>query len=172
MSPAAYVKNGRDHVYPIGPESQAILASLPRLSDTYVFPAMRQSKPTTTVFNGWGKPMARFRAELGDQVKPFVLHDLRRVFASGMQRLGVRLEVTESLLGHVSGTRAGIVGVYQVYRWEKRGREAVLTYERFSLASDLAGTFSGTPVVSGCSLNRSVSRCSSTHESRCASEPL
>ena len=69
-----------------------------------------------------GKPDGRFRAELGDQVKPFVLHDLRRVFASGMQRLGVRLEVTESLLGHVSGTRAGIVGVYQVYRYEDEKR--------------------------------------------------
>ena len=129
--PGAYVKNGRDQVYPIGPESQAILASLPRLSETYVFPAMRQSKPTTTVFNGWGKPMARFRAELGDQVKPFVLHDLRRVFASGMQRLGVRLEVTESLLGHVSGTRAGIVGVYQVYRYEDEKREAIRQWEAY-----------------------------------------
>jgi integrase len=129
--PAAYVKNGRDHVYPIGPESQAILASLPRLSDTYVFPAMRQSKPTTTVFNGWGKPMARFRAKLGVEVKPFVLHDLRRVFASGLQRLGVRLEVTESLLGHVSGTRAGIVGVYQVYRYEAEKREAIRQWEAY-----------------------------------------
>ena len=67
----------------------------------------------------------------GDQVKPFVLHDLRRVFASGMQRLGVRLEVTESLLGHVSGTRAGIVGVYQVYRYEDEKREAIRQWEAY-----------------------------------------
>ena len=75
--------------------------------------------------------MARFRAELGNKVKPLVLHDLRRVFTSGMQRLGVRLEVTERLLGHVDGTRAGIVGVYQVYRYEDEKREAMAEWEAY-----------------------------------------
>ena len=32
------------------------------------------------------------------------LHDLRRSVATGMQRLGVRLEAVEAVLGHVSGT--------------------------------------------------------------------
>jgi hypothetical protein len=30
--------------------------------------------------------------------------------ATGLQRLGVRLEVTEAVLNHVGGSRAGIVG--------------------------------------------------------------
>ena len=39
-----------------------------------------------------------------------------------MQRMGVRLEVTEAVLGHTSGSRAGVVGIYQRHDWldEKR----------------------------------------------------
>ena len=42
-----------------------------------------------------------------------------------MQRLGVRLEAVEAVLGHVSGSRAGIVGVYQRHAFEKEAAEAL-----------------------------------------------
>jgi hypothetical protein len=42
-----------------------------------------------------------------------------------MQRLGVRLEAIEAVLGHVSGSRGGIVGVYQKHRFEAEAREAL-----------------------------------------------
>ena len=50
------------------------------------------------------------------------LHDLRRSVATGMQRLGVRLEAVEAVLGHVSGSRAGIVGIYQRHSLREGGR--------------------------------------------------
>jgi hypothetical protein len=53
------------------------------------------------------------------------LHDLRRTAATGLQRLGVRLEVTESVLNHVSGSRAGIVGVYQRHDYASEKRAAL-----------------------------------------------
>ena len=39
--------------------------------------------------------------------------------------MGTRLEVIETVLGHVSGSRAGIIGVYQKHRFETEAREAV-----------------------------------------------
>jgi integrase len=33
---------------------------------------------------------------------PWSVHDLRRTVATGLQRLGVRLEVTEAVLNHIS----------------------------------------------------------------------
>ena len=53
---------------------------------------------------------------------PWSVHDLRRTVATGLQRLGVRLEVTEAILNHISGSRGGIAGVYQRHDWadEKR----------------------------------------------------
>ena len=53
------------------------------------------------------------------------LHDLRRTMATGLQRLGVRLEVTEQVLNHVSGSRAGIVGVYQRHDFVSEKRAAL-----------------------------------------------
>ena len=136
--PAEAVKNGRRHAIPVGDEVLAVLASLPRQSGSpYVFPALRQSRETTTTFNGWGKPKARFDEECG--AAGWTLHDLRRTYASGMQRLGVRLEVTEALLNHRSGSSAGIVGVYQRYSWMPEMREAVLHWEGY-LASLIAPT--------------------------------
>ena len=40
-------------------------------------------------------------------------HDLRRSCASGMQRLGVPVEVIERALNHVSVSFRGVAGVYQ-----------------------------------------------------------
>jgi hypothetical protein len=48
---------------------------------------------------------------------PWSVHDLRRTVATGLQRLGVRLEVTEAVLNHISGSRGGIAGVYQRHDW-------------------------------------------------------
>ena len=126
--PDGATKNGREHTLPLGPEAQALLASMPRIDRSpYVFPALRQISAATTTFNGWSKAKAAF--DRGCGVTGWTLHDLRRTFATNMQRLGVRLEVTEALLNHVSGTRAGIVGIYQRYQWLPEMREAILRYE-------------------------------------------
>ena len=52
-------------------------------------------------------------------------HDIRRTVATGLQRLGVRFEVTEAILNHVSGARAGIAGVYQRHDWAIEKKRAL-----------------------------------------------
>ena len=56
------------------------------------------------------------------------VHDLRRTFATGLQKLGVRLEVTEAILNHISGSKAGVAGVYQLYDWADEKAEALATW--------------------------------------------
>ncbi len=56
---------------------------------------------------------------------PWSIHDLRRTVATGLQRLGVRLEVTEAVLNHISGSRGGIAGVYQRHDWAAEKRAAL-----------------------------------------------
>jgi integrase len=53
------------------------------------------------------------------------LHDARRTLATGLQRLGVRFEVTEAVLNHVSGSRSGVAGVYQRHGWGPEKRAAL-----------------------------------------------
>jgi len=116
--PAARSKNGKQHVIPLSDEMQALLRAQPRLSGTdLVFPGERD------VFSGWSKSKARLDRRSG--VSGWTLHDLRRTVATGLQKLGVRLEVTEAVLNHVSGSRAGIVGVYQRHEWADEKRSAL-----------------------------------------------
>jgi integrase len=63
--------------------------------------------------------IARQDAQSADDVSlaPWRLHDARRTLATGLQRLGVRFEVTKAVLNHVSGSRSGIAGVYQRHGW-------------------------------------------------------
>ena len=73
--------------------------------------------------------MTRVRAAIETKaerpIAHWTLHDLRRTLATGLQRLGVRLEVTEAVLNHISGSRAGIVGVYQRHDYFTEKREAL-----------------------------------------------
>ena len=104
-------------------QAQAILRAAPRLErdddgePELVFPGQRGP------FNGFGKAKAALDKASG--VKDWRLHDLRRTMATGLQKLGVRLEVTEAVLNHVSGSRAGIVGVYQRHAWAEEKRAAL-----------------------------------------------
>ena len=63
------------------------------------------------VFNGFTKAKTDLDEACG--VTDWRIHDLRRTLRPALQQLGVRLEVTEAVLNHVSGSRAGIVGIYQ-----------------------------------------------------------
>jgi hypothetical protein len=88
-------------------------------------------------FAGWSKAKtvldkavvdARIKVATADTsptpIVPWSIHDLRRTVATGLQRLGVRLEVTEAVLNHISGSRAGIAGVYQRHDWATEKRSA------------------------------------------------
>src|SRR5262249_39953474 len=108
--PKGRAKNNVEHIVPLSPQAQAIIRAAPRLDGSpLVFPG--QSGP----FNGFGH--AKAILDLRSGVKDWRLHDLRRTMAPGLQKLGIRLEVTEAALNHVSGSRAGILGVYQLHDW-------------------------------------------------------
>jgi integrase len=115
--PSERTKNGKRHLVPLSDMARAVLPA-PPAEGGLVFPGKRG-----TAFNGWSKSKAALDTASG--VKDWRLHDLRRTLATGLQSLGVRLEVTESVLNHVSGSRAGIVGVYQRHEWATEKRAAL-----------------------------------------------
>lgn len=54
------------------------------------------------------------------EIADWRIHDLRRTMSTGFQKLGVRFEVTEATLNHISGkSRAGVAGVYQQHDWKE-----------------------------------------------------
>ncbi|KQM98734.1 tyrosine-type recombinase/integrase [Sphingomonas sp. Leaf25] len=85
-------------------------------------------------------------AAAGDPLPAWRLHDLRRTLATGLQRLGVRFEVTEAVLNHVGGSRAGVAGVYQRHDWKQEKRDALDAWGRH-VAACLTGVDDETNVV-------------------------
>jgi integrase len=126
--PASRTKNGRAHVVPLPRQAQELIAGLHRVAGAgYVFTSDGETHAA-----GWSRVKLRLDAKMAElaraenaTVPPWVVHDLRRTTATGLQKLGVRLEVTEAVLNHVSGTRAGIVSVYQKYQYGDEKREAL-----------------------------------------------
>ncbi|MGJ0510665.1 MAG: tyrosine-type recombinase/integrase [Methylocystis sp.] len=117
--PASRAKNGVAHIVPLSAPAQELLRAAAPTGDL-VFPGLRGA------FSGWSKAKAALDARSG--VRDWRLHDLRRTMATGLQRLGVRLEVTEQILNHVSGSRAGIVGVYQRHDFAEEKRAALAAW--------------------------------------------
>ena len=113
--PRERTKNDRRHEVPLSRQAVAIVEGLSRISDRYVF-SLNGTKP----FNGF-KAKERLCPEIAD----WTIHDLRRTAASGMARLGVSLVVIEKVLNHVSGSLAGIVGVYQRHEFADEKRAAL-----------------------------------------------
>jgi integrase len=60
-------------------------------------------------FSGWGNGTDRLRGVAGEG---WTLHDIRRTVATRLYEAGVDSLVVEDLLGHTSGVRNGIAGVY------------------------------------------------------------
>jgi hypothetical protein len=81
-------------------------------------------------FKNWQKRKPFLDKACG--VKNWCHHDERRYYATAIQRLEVRLEVTENLLGH-SESRAGIIGIYQRWDFWPAMQEAVNKYQQFLL---------------------------------------
>ncbi|MEM7168745.1 MAG: tyrosine-type recombinase/integrase [Pseudomonadota bacterium] len=129
--PEDATKNGRTHTFPLGAMAQAVIDDIPRIHDTYVFPAARSHirGKATTHFNGWAKCKPAFDKDL--DIAPYVLHDLRRTFASNLAKLGTPIHVTERLLNHVSGTVSGVAAIYNRHSYLPEMETAIGMYEQF-----------------------------------------
>jgi integrase len=113
--PGSRAKNGRAHIVPLSPQAQAIIKGAQ--GREFVF------QGRVGAFSGFSA--SKIALDNLSGVKGWRLHDLPRTMATGLQRLGVRLEVTEAILNHVSGSGAGIVGIYQRHEWAEEKRAAL-----------------------------------------------
>jgi integrase len=121
--PANRTKNQHPHVLPLPRLVLEIIESTPRRGDRdHLF-----GERAETGFTRWWQLKLALDARLGDQVQPFILHDLRRTLATRLCDLGTAPHVVEQILNHQSGHRRGIVNVYNksVYANEVRAALAM-----------------------------------------------
>ncbi len=125
--PAERAKNGRAHQLDLPPAAMAVLAGVGRREGRDLAFGSRSGP-----FSGWSKAKAdldcrmleALQAERGAKAKlePWRIHDLRRTAATRMGDLGVQPHIVEAVLNHLSGSKAGVAGVYNraAYREEKK----------------------------------------------------
>ena len=152
--PGERTKNGAAHTVPLSTLARDLLR--PLLLDhgnkRGVNGGLLLPGAVGTPFAGWSKAKraldnairdtrakgAAIAATSSARLVPWNVHDLRRTVATGLQRLGVRLEVTEAVLNHISGSRGGIAGVYQRHDWAAEKRAALDSW-----AAHVAATVEG-----------------------------
>jgi len=135
--PAERAKNRQANTVPL---NLLAIAALDKVAGGDKWPSKGLVFTTTgeTPVSGYSRAKSRLdkgMADLGSEeapegsepreIAPWRVHDLRRTFATGMQRLGIRFEVTEAVLNHVSGARSGVAGIYQRHDWRDEKRAAL-----------------------------------------------
>lgn len=133
--PGSRTKNARPHIIHLPPLAAGLLASLPRIVDCpFVFTS--NGKVPVSAFSATKRQldavMLRIaRAErAGATIPLWRLHDLRRSCATGMAGIGILPHVVEATLSHVSGSKSGVAGVYNLASYEAEKRDA---WERWAL---------------------------------------
>ena len=115
----ARTKNAAPQTIPLSLAASTVLQQAPRIADSKrIFTTNGQ-----TAISGWSRAKTKLDELSG--VSDWRIHDLRRTVATGLQKLGVNLQTIEAVLGHTSGSRAGVVGVYQRHSFDAEKRAAL-----------------------------------------------
>jgi integrase len=144
LLPGERTKNHRPHLVPLPAAALAIIAKHEKRRDRDLIFG-RGAKP----FSGWSKCKERLDERItkanGGEIPHWTPHDLRRTFATcaagGLpalqaakllaadkdlaKGLEIDLHVIEAVLNHVSGTRAGVAGIYNRSTYEPQKRTAL-----------------------------------------------
>jgi integrase len=142
--PGSRTKNKKPYVVPLSPLASDVISEAKSPSEELVFSTTGHS-----VISGWSKMKPRLDRLMGSGVAPWVIHDLRRTMVTGMAEMGVRPDVIELCVNHVSGSRAGVAGVYNRSELMPERRAAM---ERWSV--HVASLVSGTATENVVSLAR------------------
>jgi integrase len=106
-------KTGVDHVVPLSPLAQSVIAAQPNLGDA-VF-SIDGAKPITG-FDSFKKQL-----DAASGVTGWRIHDIRRTARTLLSRCGIDADIAERALGHATG---GVRGVYDRYAYAAEKRHA------------------------------------------------
>src|SRR5262249_11694482 len=118
---ALRAKNGRAHTLPLPSMALEIIRSVPaRVGRDHLF-----GERSDRGFTEWALKKHDLDAKLGESVRPWKLHDLRRTAATGMADIGVQPHIIEAVLNHISGHKVGVAGIYNRSSYEREVKAAL-----------------------------------------------
>lgn len=131
--PGERTKNGLPHEVPLPPLALRIL----RQRDDRRLVGRRHvfGVYDSNGFSGFSKAKAALDERCALR-SPWRLHDLRRTCATQLARMRVPPYVIEAVLNHVSGTKAGVAGIYNRHLYDIEKREALDFWAEYIEAFD------------------------------------
>ncbi|TSD88039.1 tyrosine-type recombinase/integrase [Mycobacterium sp. KBS0706] len=129
--PAERAKNGVEHFVPLSGPTLAILRPRVEAAKDWPFSAtgrrplndwsdfrVRLDAEVERLAADEGRPVLAVVDDVPRRVLPWVWHDLRRTFSSGLAALGVPQDVRDRALAHVGESRRGVRGHYETFEFE------------------------------------------------------
>ncbi len=136
--PREKAKNDHGHDVHLSQQAIDIIASLPRIDGGPVF-----STNGRTAVSGFSRAKERLDGlmgkAIGQELEPWILHDLRRTAATGMAGLRILPHVVDRILNHTSGTIRGVARVYNRFEYLDERKAALEAWGR-ALESTVSGT--------------------------------
>ena len=128
--PKGRTKNKRRHLIPLSKPALALVGEMPQDPPKYVFGR----------FVGRARCKAaldkRIAERRGKPLEPWRLHDLRHTFVTTVNELGfAEPYITEAVVNHLSGAKAGIAGRYDHAKYLKQRCESLDKWGTWSHAS-------------------------------------
>jgi integrase len=135
--PAERMKAGAAHEGPLSDDAVALLKSLPKgTGGDFIFSASNGVRPVARFSAEKEKLDAAMKAELGGELKDFVVHDIRRTVRTRLSAIpGITDLVRELVIGH---TKPELHKVYDQHAYQSEKREALQLW-----AARLRGIVSG-----------------------------
>jgi len=125
--PEERFKSGHVHLVPLSGQARDIIVVLPEFKG----PCMLTTEAGRIPIRNFGRAKflldAAMAKELGQSVKPWVQHDVRRTVRTRLSELGVRFEVAELIIGHAL---KGLHAVYDQHKFLDERREALELWAR------------------------------------------
>jgi integrase len=126
--PGQRSKNHRSVTITLPAPALAIIQEVPRTDRDQLFGARAAG------FTAWDYGKRELDRRLGDGVKPWKLHDIRRTVATRMADIGIQPHIIEAVLNHYSGHRRGIAGVYNRSTYQREVATALATWGEYVMA--------------------------------------
>jgi integrase len=133
--PKERAKNNRDLTLPLPSLALEIIESVPEIvGRQHVFGGR-----SPTGFCDWSRSKAELDLHLGESVRPWRIHDIRRSVATHLaDDLNVQPHIIECILGHYGGFRRGVAQVYNKSPYMNEMRAALVAWSE-RLQSLVAG---------------------------------
>ncbi|KIN72689.1 putative phage-related integrase [Sulfitobacter guttiformis KCTC 32187] len=123
--PTDRTKNGRAHDVPLSAPVISILEKRKDLIPENETPGYYFRSAAGTPVSGFSTARMAIDGLMGRDIPRWTFHDLRRTVATRMEGMGIPISVTEAVLNHVSGSKSGIVGIYQRHKYVTEKRDAL-----------------------------------------------